>query len=137
LRRRYRGRTGGAGELDQNCYSWWNRIYAEDRFPVSLQEIDRHSRAHFAEKLGENFAHLVNYLEPERLVVVFEQAPVEDFFLAFRESLLKHLIYIDPDHFSVELSSDGTGSTIRGGLALLRETFFSDNHRLNSLCTPL
>lgn len=133
----YRGRTGGAGELDHNCYKWWNRIYSEDRFPVSLQEIDRHSREHFAQNLGESFAHLVNYLEPERLVVVFEQAPMEDFFLALRETLYKNLIYIDPDNFSIELSSDGTGSTIRGGLALLREHFFADDRRLTPFCNPL
>ncbi len=133
----YRGRTGGAGELDHNCYTWWNRIYSEDKFPISLQEIDRESREYFAGNLGESFAHLVNYLEPERLVVVFEQQPAEDFFMAFRKALYKHLIYIDKSNFHIELSSDGTGSTIRGGLALLRETFFAEDHHLIELCSQL
>lgn len=130
----YRGHTGGAGELDHSCYTWWHRLYANNKFPVTLRELDHESREYFAEKLGENFAHLVNYLEPERVIVVFEQQPAEDFFSTLRKAIYKHLIYIDKENLDIELSSDGAGYTVRGGLALLRECYFGDDRNLIDLC---
>lgn len=126
----YRGCAGGAGELDDSCHRWWNKVYGGQNFPVTLSEVDRESRRYFAARLGESFAHIVNYLEPKRMVVIFEQSPVEDFFLELRRKIHDNLIYIDKNDFSIELSSDGVGSTIRGGLALLRTHFFASDELL-------
>ncbi len=129
----YRGRAGGAGELDDNCHLWFKRVYSERHFPVSLLELDRSSRELFAAELGASFAHLVNYLEPERVAVVFEQSPVEDFFAALKQQIHANLIYVDKRELPVEISGDGVGSTLRGGLMLLRELYFADTARLLAL----
>ncbi len=129
----YRGRAGGAGELDDNCYRWFKRVYSSREFPVSLLELDRSTRELFARDLGNSFAHLVNYLEPERVAVVFEQTPVEDFFEVLKRQIHSQLIYIDRRDLPVEISGDGVGSTLRGGLMLLREFYFGDTPRLLAL----
>jgi len=130
----YRGQRGGSGELDESCYRWFGKIYADGRFPVSLQELDRKSRAYFAAKLGENFAHLVNYLAPQRMVVVFEQPPPSpDFFTTLRQEIQKKLICTDSRNFPVEIAVDGIGSVVRGAQALLRDAFFSDDRELSVL----
>ena len=121
----YRGQRGGAGELDDACYRWFGKIYSGGQFPVSLQELDKKSREYFAVKLGESFAHLVNYLAPQRLVVIFEREPVLDFFTVLRREVQKKLIYTDSANFPVEIALDGGGAVIRGGTALLRERFFA------------
>jgi len=124
--RLYRGQYGGAGELDDACYRWFSKLYADGKFPVSLQELDKSSRAYFATRLGESFAHLVNYLAPQRLVVIFENdPPAPDFFTTLRREIQKGLIYTDSDKFPVELAIDGSAAVMRGGLALLREHYFA------------
>jgi len=127
----YRGVRGGAGELDEACYRWFDHLYADGRFPIMISELDSESREHFAVKLGENFAHLVNYLAPQRMVVIFEQtAPSPDFFTCLCREVRKHLIYTDSDNFPVELALDGCGSVLRGASALLRDGFFMSGSSL-------
>ena len=126
----FRGHSGGAGELDRECYRWYEKLYQGKNYPVSLLELDHGTRRSFARSLGESFAHLVNYLEPQRLAVVFEQSPAVDFFYVLREELYGNLLYIDPKQFSIEISSDGINSTVRGGQALLKSLFWEDDARL-------
>ncbi len=122
----YRGHAGGAGELDKECYRWYERLYQGKNHPVSLLELDAETRRNFARSLGESFAHLVNYLEPRRLAVIFEQSPAEDFFYALRNELYDNLQFIDKADFSIEISCDGISSTIRGGQMLLKSLFWDN-----------
>lgn len=132
--RLFRGFRGGAGELDRSCYDWFDKIYEKDKFPTALNELDQASLKFFAEKLGEGFAHMVNYLAPERMVVVFDHENVSmEFIQALRQSVKKNLIIPEAEFFPIEISSEGANIILKGGIALLRQIYFDRSEPLTRL----
>lgn len=132
--RLFRGFRGGAGELDRSCYDWFEKIYEKDKFPTQLNELDPNSLKFFAEKLGEGFAHMVNYLAPERMVVIFDQDNVStEFIQILRQTVKKHLIIPEADFFPIEISTDGVTFVLKGGVALLRQIYFNRSAPLSKL----
>ena len=126
--RLYCGSNGGAGELDESCYRWFDKIYSNDRFPISLRELDPKSRQRFASLLGDSFSHLANYLAPEALSVVFDQEPaMPDFLEALQRALRSQLLIRHKNSFPMEICPDGVGAIIRGAAALVREKYFDDS----------
>ncbi|MEI8246749.1 MAG: ROK family protein [Lentisphaerota bacterium] len=132
--RLFRGFRGGAGELDRSCYDWFEKIYEKDKFPTALNELDQTSLKFFAEKLGEGFAHMVNYLAPQRMVVVFDHENVSmEFIQILRQSVKKNLIIPEADFFPIEISTEGVNFVLKGGAALLRQIFFNRSEPLSRL----
>lgn len=124
----YGGFGGSAGELDEACYRWFDKIYSNDRFPVSLRELDPKLRVRFATQLAESFSHLVNYLAPERLAIVFDhETALPDFIMALENTLRKQLMLRHKNSFPVGICPDGVGAIMRGAVALLREKYFDDS----------
>lgn len=132
--RLFRGFRGGAGELDRSCYDWFEKIYEKDKFPTALNELDQTSLKFFAEKLGEGFAHMVNYLAPQRMVVVFDHENVSmEFIQILRQSVKKDLIIPEADFFPIEISTEGVNFVLKGGTALLRQIYFNRSEPLSKL----
>ena len=132
--RLFRGFRSSAGELDYSFYDFLSRIYGNNKFPITLNELDQASLKSFAEKLGADFAHMVNYLAPQRMVVIFdhENVPVE-FIQTLRESVKKNLIIPEADFFPIEISLEGAGIVMKGGVALLRQVYFNRSSQLTQM----
>lgn len=123
--RLFSGDYGFAGELDGSFYSWLAKHCASG-LPFCLRDINEKDIKLFAADLGEKFSHVVNYLTPEKVIVLSEgEKPPETFMDSFRESIKKRLITSRFADFSVELSSLGVSAVLHGGANILRRKYFS------------
>lgn len=130
--RLFRGYQGMAGELDTSFYRWLRRHHEPGATPPSsLAELPPEQVASFARSLGTTMSHLVNYLSPQRVVVVFDEEPCSATFCdAFDEQLLRNLM---PGHAvpcTTGVATTGEQSVLNGGAAYLREHFFKVGPRL-------
>jgi predicted NBD/HSP70 family sugar kinase len=124
----YGGHGGVAGELDNACYKLFSKIYSNNNFPLSLRDFTPDVRKKFAAQLAENFAHLVNYLAPERLAIIFDhETATPDFTIAFKKALCNQIILGNAETFPVVICPDGVGAIMRGAISLLREKYFHDS----------
>jgi predicted NBD/HSP70 family sugar kinase len=129
--RLFKGFQGRAGELDSAFYRWLEVQFPSGNFPFSLGEMNDSQLRDFAAELGEAFAHIANYLAPQKIVLLFdEQIGKNIFFDSFRSCLHKNLICNDMIPFSLETSFLGEKSVFYGGWDLLREAYFANSDQL-------
>ena len=128
----FRGFQGRAGELDSAFYKWLDVHFPSGKYPYSLKEMNDVQLKDFAAQLGEAFAHIANYLAPQKIMLLFdeEEALIHTFFDSFRLFLHKNLICNDVVPFSLETSFLGEKAVFYGGWDLLREAYFADSEHM-------
>ena len=129
--RLFAGKTGGAGELDHLFSNWFRTHYPTGTLPSSLTDMTEEQLCDFAQDLGSNFSHIINYLAPEKLIIHFnEEAPSPSFAEALRGALRANLLPAGDQDFPVEVSSRGVDSLLDGGIHLLRQLYFAPSDHL-------
>jgi len=130
--RLFRGFQGMAGELDASFYNWF-RVQASDaRTAVKcLGDMGPELIEDFGRHMGTTFAHLVNYLSPQRVALVFDHEPVSELFCAaFERAMDAHRLPEAETRCPIVVSELGERATLIGGNALLRERYFKASPQL-------
>lgn len=121
-----KGRHGAMGELDRDFYPWLRRPQPDHTGPARLSELPAGELRDFAVGLGTRFAHLVNYLAPEAVVIQSVEEPVPpDFVAEFQQALARNLIAGIPLDCEVRVAHVGPVRLLQGGAACLRQAFFA------------
>ena len=131
-----KGRHGAMGELDQDFYPWLRRPRRAPPPPTRLADFDADSLRRFATGLGQRFAHLVNYLAPDAVVIQSLAEPVGDGFVRiFQQALHLHLLPGVSLGCEVQVAPFGVAELLGGGLACLRRAYFADAGPITALAS--
>jgi predicted NBD/HSP70 family sugar kinase len=129
--RLFRGERGEAGELDRSYYSWLEDRYGCESLPRDLDGMDGDDLKAFAGEIARNMANIVNYLTPQKLVLIRNNKQFPDVFVnSFRSSLRENLITAFPQSFPVETSTLGAKAVLEGGLDILMNKYFDSSPQL-------
>lgn len=128
--RLFKGAHGAAGELEHIYYRWMTDIrkkYGSD-YKFSFSTMTRDDIKTFGSCLGENFAHIVNYLAPQKIALIFDTIEASESFVAFfRQAFLSNLAPINSFSFPVEVSNLAENAVLCGSADLQRKAYF--NHQ--------
>lgn len=129
--RLFRGERGGAGELDRSYYRWLEERFGRDNLPRDLDCMGDEDLKILAGEIACNMANIVNYLTPQKLVLIRNNKSFPEVFVnSFRSSLWENLITAFPQSFPVETSTLGAKAVLEGGLDILMNSYFSSSSQL-------
>jgi predicted NBD/HSP70 family sugar kinase len=129
--RLFRGERGGAGELDKSYYRWLEERFADKGLPKDLDNMNDDDLKIFASEIAVNLANIVNYLTPQKLVLIRNNKSFPEAFVnSFRSSLQGNLITAFPQSFPVETSTLGAKAVLEGGLDILMKNYFNSSQQL-------
>lgn len=129
----FKGAHGAAGELEHTYYGWMTEIrkkYGND-YKFSFATMTKDDIKAFASCLGENFAHIVNYLAPQKIALVFDNIEASETFIAFfRQTFLTNLAPVNAFSFQVEVSTLGETAVLSGASDIIRKSYFNPQNPL-------